>query len=122
MMPQVIPAGDILAKELQDPGFRAHWERTALARAFALWLVKYRVDHDLSQRALADLLDMHQSAVARLEAGDHAVRFETLQRIMARLNKSLLVHIAPNGIAIEDQASDDDSGTKIGRVDVSNTA
>ena len=39
----------------------AEWERTALARAVALRLVRYRADRDISQRDLAKLLDMKRA-------------------------------------------------------------
>ena len=45
---------ELIAELLRtDPEFRAEWERTALAREVALAIVRYRADHDLSQRDLA---------------------------------------------------------------------
>jgi hypothetical protein len=55
---------DILAEELEDPEFREQWEHTALARAVALALVQYRVEHHVSQTALAKLLGVKQPTVA----------------------------------------------------------
>ena len=37
-----------------DPDFRDYWERTALARAVATAVIRYRSEQSLSQRALAD--------------------------------------------------------------------
>ncbi len=53
----------------QDPDFRAHWERTALARAVALAVIGYRVKHHLTQTRLAEKLGVRQPQVARLEMG-----------------------------------------------------
>ena len=40
---------DLIAEELRaDPQFRADWERTALARAVAVAVVRHRAEHDLS--------------------------------------------------------------------------
>lgn len=36
-------ARGVLDEELNAPAYREEWERTALARAVALWLVSYRV-------------------------------------------------------------------------------
>jgi hypothetical protein len=39
---------ELLAEQLHDdPEFRAEWERTALARAVAVALVRHRADHDI---------------------------------------------------------------------------
>ena len=61
---------ELIAEQLRtDPEFRAEWERTALARAVAVAIVRYRAEHDLSQRELAERLGMKQPQVARLELG-----------------------------------------------------
>ena len=40
---------ELIAEQLRtDPEFRAEWERTALARAVAVAIVRYRAEHDLS--------------------------------------------------------------------------
>lgn len=86
----------VLAEHLEEPAFRERWEQTALARAVALRLVSYRAEHDLSQTALARLLDMKQPAVARLESGDRNPTWETLERISSALGVEFLVSIAPS--------------------------
>ena len=58
----------VLEDQLQDPAFRAEWERTALARAVANAVLRYRTERGLSQRALARLMDWKQLQVARLGA------------------------------------------------------
>ena len=69
---------DVLAESLQDPAVRAEWDRTALARDVAIWLLRYRRDHKLTQKELADLLAWKQPAVARLESGEHEPSLSTL--------------------------------------------
>jgi hypothetical protein len=50
---------ELIAEQLRtDPEFRAEWERTALARAVAVAIVRYRGEHDLSQRELGQRLAM----------------------------------------------------------------
>jgi len=67
---------ELIAEQLRtDPEFRAEWERTALARAVALAIVRYRGDHDLSQRELAERLGMKQPQVARLELAQLGIEF-----------------------------------------------
>lgn len=71
-------AAQVATEELADPGIRREHERTALAHAVAMRVIGYRIDHGLSQTGLARLLDVHQSAVARLEASDHELSLATL--------------------------------------------
>jgi transcriptional regulator with XRE-family HTH domain len=90
-------ADEVLAAQLADPEFRADWERTTPARAVALRLVTYRIDHGLSQTQLGRLLGMAQPAIARLESGEHTPTFETLLRIAESLDIEFLVDIKPSG-------------------------
>ncbi len=86
---------DVLKKDLRDPEFRAEWERTALARAIASQVIAYRVEHGLSQTALAKRLGMKQPAVARLEAGEVTPSIETLQRLVSVLDTEIVIDLAP---------------------------
>jgi transcriptional regulator with XRE-family HTH domain len=91
---------EILQEELQDPEFRAEWERTALARAVALAVVRYRGDHGLSQRNLAERLGMKQPQVARLELGEVNPSMETLMRVSAQLGIEFTIDVRPAGTTI----------------------
>jgi transcriptional regulator with XRE-family HTH domain len=95
LMPRYLRAEDVLAEELRDPAFRAEWERTALARAVALRVLGYRVEHGLSQTALAQRLGLPQSAITRLELGEHTPSIETLRRLSDGLGMEFLLHVAP---------------------------
>lgn len=86
-----------LSRDLEDPEFRHEWDRLWLANTVSLQLVKYRAKHHLSQTALAKKLGVQQSAVARLEAGEHNPSFETLCRLSSSLGMEFLVDIAPAG-------------------------
>lgn len=88
-------AAEVLAEDLRDPEFRAYWERTALARAVALRLVRYRSEHGLTQRQLAQRLGMKQPAIARLELGEMTPKLETLIRIADLLGVEFLLDIRP---------------------------
>lgn len=88
----------VLAEHLQDPEYRAEWERTALARAVALEVTQYRAAHRLSQRALAAQLGMKQPAIARLESGDVNPTIDTLLRLSRELGVAFHVDITPQGL------------------------
>ncbi len=86
---------ELLAEQMADPAFRAEWERTAVARAVALHLVRYRSERDLSQRDLAGLLDMEQPQVARLESGDVNPTLGTLMRLAGALGIEFTIDVRP---------------------------
>jgi transcriptional regulator with XRE-family HTH domain len=93
----LVPFEQILEEELSDPEFRAEWERLAPARAVANRLVLYRAEHGLTQTALGRLLSMPQSAIARLEIGEHIPTLPTLLRLSELLGLEILVTMTPRG-------------------------
>lgn len=89
---------ELIAEQLRtDPEFRAQWERTALARAVAIAIVRYRAEHDLSQRELAHRLNMKQPQVARLELGEVNPSMDTLMRIASSLGIEFTIDVRPAG-------------------------
>jgi transcriptional regulator with XRE-family HTH domain len=89
---------ELIAEQLRtDPQFRTEWERTALARAVAVAIVRYRAERDLSQRELADRLSMKQPQVARLELGEVNPSIATLMRISAQLGIEITIDVRPAG-------------------------
>ncbi len=89
---------ELIAEQLRsDPEFRAEWERTALARAVAIAIVRYRADHGVSQRELAQRLRMKQPQVARLELGEVNPSIDTLMRVSSRLGIEFTIDVRPAG-------------------------
>ncbi len=85
----------VLEEMLQDPQFRAEWDRTALARAVAEAVIAYRAEHQLSQSALARLLGWSQPVVARLEAAEHNPTMDTLLTVARTLGLQTQVKVGP---------------------------
>jgi ribosome-binding protein aMBF1 (putative translation factor) len=86
----------LLSEQLRgDPEFRAEWERTALGRAVALAVIRYRAAHELSQRDLAQRLRMKQPQVARLELGEVNPSIDTLMRIASNLQMTIRIEVRP---------------------------
>jgi transcriptional regulator with XRE-family HTH domain len=89
---------ELISEQLRtDPEFRAEWERTVLARAVAVAIVRYRGQHGLSQRELAERLAMKQPQVARLELGEANPSINTLMRISAQLGIEFTIDVRPAG-------------------------
>jgi ribosome-binding protein aMBF1 (putative translation factor) len=83
---------ELIAEQLRsDPAFRAEWERTAPARAVAIALVRYRSDHNLSPRELADRLHVTLTDVARMELGE----IEPSSDSGARISSALGIEFGP---------------------------
>lgn len=79
----------------KDAAAREQWERTALARAVAIAVIRHRAELGLSQRALAKHLGMPQPHVARLELGEHNPSVDMLQRLAQGLGECFVVAVAP---------------------------
>jgi ribosome-binding protein aMBF1 (putative translation factor) len=92
---------EIAATESHDPEVAKELERTSVAEQVALLVTTYRVEKALTQTGLAELLGMHQSAIARLEAGTHEPSLATLARLSSALGIRLDVHIAPDSMVLE---------------------
>lgn len=91
---------DLTRRQSSDPAFRDEWDRSALARAVAGRVVAHRVEHGLSQTALARQLGMQQPAVARIESGDHTPSLEVLWRLASRVGIEFHIDITARGVAI----------------------
>ncbi|MBU6244346.1 MAG: helix-turn-helix transcriptional regulator [Actinomycetales bacterium] len=101
---QLRTADDLRREDLADDQVNAEHIRTALARAVAMRVLAYRVEHGLSQTALARQLDMQQPAVARLEAGDHEPTFSTLERLARGLGIEFHIDITPESSGLRESA------------------
>ncbi len=88
---------DVLVAEeqLADPSFRAEWQRLAPAREFAATLLRYRVEHKLSQRDLAKKLGVSQPRVVKLESGEHNPDVDTIINAVRRLGIEFVLDVAP---------------------------
>ena len=91
---------ELRAEDVCDPEVAAELERTAVANQLAIVVIQYRVDHGLTQTALARELGVKQPAVARLESGDHEPSLATLARLSRRLGINIHVDVAPGSVVL----------------------
>jgi transcriptional regulator with XRE-family HTH domain len=92
-----ISAEASLAQDLENPEFRELWAQSALADVVSRAVLAYRIEHGLSQTALAKELGLKQPAVSRLEIGEVDPSIETLRRLSSVLGMEFLISIAPSG-------------------------
>jgi len=88
---------EVLAAQLKDPEFREEWERTAVPRALALYLMRARREHGVTDTEFARLLGMSQPAYARLDLGEHVPTIKTLKRLSNALGVTFRIDIRPDG-------------------------
>jgi len=90
----------LLADDLRDSEVVAELARTAVANQLAILVIQYRVEHGLTQTALARQLGMRQPAIARLEAGDHEPSVAMLARLANKLGITLRLDLTPDSVEL----------------------
>lgn len=90
----------LVADDTRDPEVAAELARTAVANQLAILVITYRVEHGLTQTALARKLGIKQPAVARLEAGDHEPTVATLTRLAHQLGIALRLEVFPESVVL----------------------
>ena len=90
----------LLADDLREPEVVAELARTAVANQLAILVIQYRVEHGLTQTALARQLGMRQPAIARLEASDHEPSVAMLARLANKLGITLRLDLTPDSVEL----------------------
>ena len=90
----------VAAEDARDPEVAAELARTSVANQLAILIIRYRVEHGLTQTALARQLGLKQPAVARLEAGDHEPSVATLARLANKLGITLRLDVEPDSVVL----------------------
>lgn len=85
----------VAEEQLADPSFKAEWQRLAPAREFAATLLRYRAEHNLSQRALATRLGVSQPRIVKLESGEHNPEIDTIINAVRRLGIEFALDVSP---------------------------
>ena len=88
---------ELLVDYTADLETQARREKTALARAVARAVVRYRSENRLSQSALAAKLGLRQPHIARLELGERNPTIESLERLSRVLGLRFILDVAPAG-------------------------
>lgn len=85
MTTQISPVGaavsDHIKESLEDPEFRAAYERLAPYEALARLVIKRRGALGLTQAELAARMGTTASAISRIESGQHATSPQTLKKL-----------------------------------------
>lgn len=84
---------ELWEKHASDPEARKAYEELSPYEAIARQLIAFRIKNGLTQRDLARLAGMHQSAIARLESGEHEPTLRTLQRVTHAMGGTLVLEV-----------------------------
>ena len=84
-------AEDSRRRALRNKEYRAELERLQPFEEVARQVIRLRMDHQLSQEALARRVGTTKSAISRLESGQHAPNLGTLQRIAAAFGGHVVI-------------------------------
>jgi len=75
----------------QSPEYRAELARLQSYEEIARQVIRLRMDHNLSQEALARRVGTTKSAISRLESGHHAPTVATLNKVASAFDRQLVV-------------------------------
>lgn len=86
---------DFLAEQMQDPEFRAEWERQEPEFAVIRAILDARIAKNLSQKQLSELTGINQADISRIENGNGNPSIRTLQRLAEGLGMKLKLEFVP---------------------------
>ncbi len=79
------------SRRLTDAAYRAERHRRAPFERIARLIISHRMATGLTQKALAAQVGTSESAISRLERGDHSPSVDTLLRLADVFGKELIV-------------------------------
>jgi DNA-binding XRE family transcriptional regulator len=82
--------GDIARPARLSPEVRAELERLRPFEEVARSMIRLRMDHHVSQEALAQRVGTAKSAISRLESGRRSPNLATLERIAAAFGRLVI--------------------------------
>jgi HTH-type transcriptional regulator/antitoxin HipB len=92
-----IPFETLLEKWMQNPKFRAEYERIGPEMELAMSLAEARRDAELTQAELAKRMKTTQAEVARIESGRAGPKWGTIERYALALGKRPVVRLEAIG-------------------------
>ena len=94
----ISPIGDHHAtsrrRRLKDPEYLASAREIAPYEALARMVIRFRMEHDLTQEQLAETVGTSHSAISRVESGMHRPNVETLQKLARAFQRQLVIGFA----------------------------
>jgi DNA-binding XRE family transcriptional regulator len=80
---------EVFAKSFKSKTFRDAYNEELVRLRLAHQIKKFRIESNLTQKAVAGKAQMPQSVIARVESGTHSFSLGTLNRIAKVFNKEV---------------------------------
>ena len=87
---------ELVRKLEKEPSFRAERRRQKPFFDLILEVIRARKTLGITQEELAARAGMHQSAISRIESGEHDIQFKTLIQLAEGLDSTIEIKIVPN--------------------------
>mgnify|MGYP006308843649 CR=1 FL=1 len=86
---------ELKSEAIQDPGFKAEYEKLEPEFSLASMLIAARSRAGLTQEQLAQRIGMKQASIARIESGKYNPSLKTLQKYAKATDNELEVKMVP---------------------------
>ena len=88
---------NLLDELMEDPGFRAEYERIQPEYEIKRALIQARIDAGMTQVQLSEATGISQADISRLENGTRNPSIGLLQRLAEAMNSTLRIEFVPKG-------------------------
>ena len=86
---------ETLNERMTDSDFRAEWDAQAPERQIMHAIIEGRGENGITQKQLADITDITQADISRLENGTANPSLKTLKRLAAGMGMALKLEFVP---------------------------
>ena len=86
---------ETLNERMTDSDFRAEWDAQAPERQIMHAIIEERGENGITQKQLADITDITQADISRLENGTANPSLKTLKRLAAGMGMALKLEFVP---------------------------
>lgn len=91
---------DFRGELMQDPEVKRAYDAHAADREIARAIIRQRVAEQVTQREMAEKMNVPQGNVSRLESGDRTPTLDTLQRAAAALGVALEIRFGAQVVTL----------------------
>ncbi|NHZ87034.1 MAG: helix-turn-helix domain-containing protein [Planctomycetia bacterium] len=85
-------------KLMHDPEFKKAYDELGPVYELIRAIIRYRIEHGISQKELADKIGTKQSSISRFESTAQMPSFSFIKKIVDALDLELEFHIHPRAV------------------------
>ncbi len=88
------PVDNFLKEQLKNPEFRKLWEVSQQKLKIVKPIIRYRIDHNLTQDQLAKKIGITQQHISKIELGEFS-NIKTLEKVLAYIGFQVKIEAVP---------------------------